>query len=186
MRGQHLATWFDALTAGVPIQAFPTRFAAVATDLQSGTPMLLDSGFAGAAIQASAAVPGVSVPVRYKGGQLVDGGISSLVPVRAARAMGADLVIAVDIYCQGPRAQGLSALAVVGRVMQTQNCLVAAPEMAEADVLIAPSVRVSGMSAKDEQEAAILAGYQAGRAALPTIKSKAPWLVPAAAADRKS
>jgi NTE family protein len=178
MRGQHLATWVDALTAGVPIQAFPTRFAAVATDLQSGTPVLLDSGFAGAAIQASAAVPGVSVPVRYKGGQLVDGGISSLVPVRAARAMGADLVIAVDIYCQGPRAQGLGALAVVGRVMQTQNCLVAAPEMAEADVLIAPSVRVSGMSAKDEQEAAILAGYQAGRAALPTIKRKAPWLVP--------
>jgi NTE family protein len=82
----------------------------------------------------------------------------------------------VDIYCQGPRAQDLGALAVVGRVMQRQNCLVAAPEMAEADVLIAPGVRVSGMSAKDEQEAAILAGYQAARAALPTIESKASWL----------
>lgn len=174
MGGRNLATWVDTLTAGVPIQAFPIRFAAVATDLQSGMPVLLDSGPAGAAIQASAAVPVVSVPVRYEGGQLIDGGVSSLVPVRAARAMGADLVIAVDIYCQGPRAQGVGALAVVGRVMQTQNCLVAAPEMAEADVLIAPSVRVS--SAKDEQEAAILAGYEAARAALPTIKSKAPWL----------
>ncbi|HSW24046.1 MAG TPA: patatin-like phospholipase family protein [Burkholderiaceae bacterium] len=180
MRGRRLATWVDALTAGVPIQAFPIRFAVVATDLHSGTPVLLDSGAAGAAIQASAAVPGVSVPVRYAGGHLVDGGVSSLVPVRAARAMGADLVIAVDIYCQGARAQGLGALAVVGRVMQTQNCLVAAPEMAEADVLIAPGVRVSGMSAKDEQEAAILAGYEAGRAAISAIKSKTPWwlLVP--------
>ena len=176
MRGRHLATWIDALTAGVPIQAFPIRFAAVASDLHSGTPVLLDNGPAGAAIQASAAVPGVTVPVRYEGGHLIDGGVSSLVPVRAARAMGADLVIAVDIYCQGLRAQGLGALAVVGRVMQTQNCLVAAPEMAEADVLIAPGVRVSGMSAKDEQEAAILAGYEAARAAIPAIKSKAPWL----------
>jgi len=186
MRGRHLATWIDTVTAGVPIQAFPIRFAAIATDLQSGTPVLLDSGSAGAAIQASAAVPGVTVPVRYESGNLIDGGVSSLVPVRSARAMGADLVIAVDIYCHGPRAQGLGALTVVGRVMQTQNCLLAASEMAEADVLIAPGVRVSGMSAKDEQEAAILAGYEAARAALPTIKSKAPWLAPAAAADSGS
>jgi NTE family protein len=182
MSGRHLATWVDALTAGVPIQAFPIRFAAVATDLQSGTPMLLDSGPAGAAIQASAAVPGISVPVRYEHGHLIDGGVSSLVPVRAARTMGADLVIAVDIYCQGPRAQGLGALAVVGRVMQAQNCLVAAPEMAEADVLIAPGVRVPGLSAKDEQEAAIRDGYEATRAALPAIKSRAPWFGPATAA----
>ena len=100
----------------------------------------------------------------------------SLVPVRAARAMGADLVIAVDIYCHGPRSEGLGALAVAGRAMQTQNCLVAAPEMAEADVLIAPAVPVPGMSAKDEQEAAMRAGYEAARAALPAIRLKAPWL----------
>jgi len=62
----------------------------------------------------------------------------------------------------------------VARVMQTQNCLVAAPEMAEADVLIAPDVRAPGMSAKDEREAAIRAGYEAARAALPAIKSRAP------------
>jgi NTE family protein len=96
--------------------------------------------------------------------------------------MGADIVIAVDIYCQGPRPQGLGALAVLGSVMQTQNCLVAAPEMAEADVLIAPGVRAPGMSAKDEQEAAIQAGYEAARAALPAIKRRAPWFGPATAA----
>lgn len=50
--------------------------------------------------------------------------------------------------------------------MYTQNCLVAAPEMAEADVLIAPTVHVPGMSAKDEHEGAIRAGYEAARAAL--------------------
>jgi len=55
--------------------------------------------------------------------------------------MGADFVIAVDIYCQGPRADGLGAPTVINRVMHTQSCLVAAPEMAEADVLIAPAIR---------------------------------------------
>jgi NTE family protein len=176
MRGRHLARWIDSLTAGAPMQAFPIPFAAVATDLHNGTPVLLDSGPAGAATQASAAVPGVTVPVRHAGGHLIDGGISSLVPVRAARAMGADLVIAVDIYCHGPRSQGLGALAVAGRAMQTQNCLVAAPEMAEADVLIAPAVPVPGLSAGDEQEAAMRAGYEAARAALPAIRHRAPWL----------
>lgn len=74
MRGRHLAAWVDTLTAGVPIEQFPIRFAAVATDLQSGAAMLIDSGPAGTAIQASAAVPGVTVPVPYRGGHLVDGG----------------------------------------------------------------------------------------------------------------
>jgi NTE family protein len=165
MRGNNLANWVDAVTAGVPIENFPVRFAAVATDLQSEKAVLLDSGSAGSAIQASAAVPGINIPVPYKGGHLIDGGITSLVPVRFARAMGADFVIAVDIYCQGPRADGRGALTVMHRVMQTQSCLVAAPEMAEADVLIEPAVRVSGMSAKDEQEGAIQAGYDAARAA---------------------
>ena len=62
------------------------------------------------------------------------------------------------------------------RVMHTQSCLVAAPEMAEADVLIAPKVSVSRMSAKDEQERAIQAGYQAARGALVWLLAQAAWL----------
>ncbi|MDM0117054.1 patatin-like phospholipase family protein [Variovorax sp. J22R133] len=166
MRGNHLAHWIDTVTAGVPIEAFPIRFGAVATDLRSEQPVLLDQGSAGRAIQASAAVPGVQVPVPYGEGHLIDGGITSLVPVRFARAMGADFVIAVDIYCKGSRSRGLGAPAVIRRVMQAQSCLVAAPEMAQADVLISPAVSVSGMSARGEQDGAIEAGYEAARAAL--------------------
>lgn len=166
MRGDNIARWINGITAGAPIEKFPRRFAAVATDLRSGNAVLLDQGSPGAAVQASAAVPGVNVPVGYPGGHLVDGGISSLVPVRAARAMGADVVIAVDIYCQGPGSEGLAAPAILLRVMRVQSCLVASPELAEADVLIAPAVRVSGMSARDEQQAAIAAGYAAATEAL--------------------
>ncbi len=172
MRGDNIAGWIDEITQGRPIEQFPRRFAAVATDLRSGKAVLLDKGAAGAAVQASAAVPGINVPVSYPGGHLVDGGIASLVPVRFARALGADIVIAVDIYCTGPQNDGLAAPTVLLRVMRLQSCLVAAPETAEADILIAPPVSVSGMSAKDEQERAIQAGYEATRAALPRIKSQ--------------
>lgn len=174
MRGNKLAGWVDSLTGDLPMEQFPVRFAAVATDLQSGQAVLIAKGSAGRAIQASSAVPGVNVPVAYPAGHLVDGGITSLVPVRFARAMGADVVIAVDIYCHGPRAEGLSVPTILSRVMQTQSCLVAAAETAEADVLIAPAVSVPGMSARDSQERAIQAGYEAARAALKNWRLSRP------------
>jgi NTE family protein len=82
-------------------------------------------------VQASAAVPGVTAPLtRADGSQLVDGGLSSLVPVCAARALGAKAVVAVDIYCHSPRAVGRGARAIAGRALQGQNCPLAEPEMA--------------------------------------------------------
>ncbi|MBL0918973.1 MAG: patatin-like phospholipase family protein [Hydrogenophaga sp.] len=166
IRGDRLAQWVDTLTGGVPMEAFPIRFAAVATDMQHGRPVLLDHGAAGRAVQASSAVPGVNVPVSHAGGHLVDGGVTSLVPVRFARALGADVVIAVDIYCQGPGGSGLSVPAVMSRVLRTQSCLVAAPEMAEADVLIAPTVTMPGMFDRAAQARVIEAGHEAARVAL--------------------
>ncbi len=56
--------------------------------------------------------------------------------------------------------------------MHTQSCLVAALEMAEADVLIAPAIGVSRVSAKDEQERAVQAGYEAARSALARIVAR--------------
>ncbi len=171
MRGDNIANWVNSITANVPIEAFPRRFASVATDLDTGKAMLLDRGSPGLAVQASAAVPGPNVPIAYKNGHLVDGGIASLVPVRFARAMGADVVIAVDIYCTGPGGSGLAAPSVLLRVMRVQSCMLAAAEMAEADILIAPAVSVAGMAAKDEQERAIAAGYEAAVRALAGFKS---------------
>lgn len=174
MRGKHIAAWVDELVAHKPIEQLAIRYAAVATDLHSGEPVLLQRGGVGTAVRASTAVPGVTAPLKLADGtQLVDGGLSSLVPVRAARALGAKLVIAVDIYCQSPRAEGRGALAIAGRALQGQNCRLAAPELAEADVLIAPVVRVAGLSNRDEQEAAVHAGYTATLSALARIRAEA-------------
>ena len=75
----------------------PTRFAAVATDLLSGDEVILQDGDVIDAVRASIAVPGIFTPVRRGAQVLVDGGLSNPLPVSVARALGADVVIAVDL-----------------------------------------------------------------------------------------
>ena len=78
------------------LEDFPVRFVAVATERQSGCVMLFGSGDAARAILASSALPGALAPVAINGGVYMDGGLSAPLPVRIARALGADVVIAVD------------------------------------------------------------------------------------------
>ena len=106
------------------------------------------------------------MPVAYRNGHLVDGGVASLIPVRAAKALGADIVIAVDIYCNENASNGLGAATVLRQVMHTQSCLIAAPELAEADIVIAPIVPMPGISDKEQQQQAIQSGYEAARQVL--------------------
>ncbi len=171
IKGDALARWANDLVGHLPIERFPLRFAAVASDLNRAEPIAITSGDAGQAARASAAIPGVFLPVAYEDGELVDGGVTALVPVRVARALGADLVIAVDIYCHGPRYSADSVLTTLFLVSQTQSCLLADAELAEADVVIAPPVGPAGIDdAKSREEARDL-GYTAAKAVLPAIKA---------------
>ncbi|PJL28246.1 patatin-like phospholipase family protein [Stenotrophomonas maltophilia] len=79
------------------IEELPKRFAAVATDIVSGEELTIASGDVIDAVRASISVPGVFTPIRSNGRILVDGGLVNPVPVGVARAMGADVVIAVDL-----------------------------------------------------------------------------------------
>ncbi len=79
------------------IENLPLPFAAVATDLDTGMPVVLHSGSVLDAIRASISIPGIFTPVKRRGATLVDGGLSSPVPVSLARQMGATDVIAVNI-----------------------------------------------------------------------------------------
>ncbi len=79
------------------IEQFPIGFAAVATDLQRGCLEVFNRGGAAAAVQASSALPGVFEPPRIGGRPYADGGLASPVPMRVARALGAQRVIAVDV-----------------------------------------------------------------------------------------
>ena len=174
IRGNKLAGWIDSITGGVPIEQFPRRFAAVATDLQTGQAVLLDHGAAGSVVRASSSVPGMNIPVAYDKGHLIDGGVTSLVPVRFARAMGAHVVIAVDIYCRSAPAEGIGVPKVINRVMHTQSCLLAEAEVAQADVLISPRLTVPSMSSREAKERVIREGYDAAYTAIKDWQEGAP------------
>ena len=169
LRGDALAKWASDMAQNMPIEKMPRRSGAVAAILDTGEAVLINKGDVGMAIRASAAIPGSMQPVESTLGLLVDGGISSLVPVRFARAMGAEVVIGVDIYCNSPHRNGSTFLTTIARVSRTQTCLISGVESAEADVLITPRVEITDVKSAVQREEAIVAGYRAAMAAMPIV-----------------
>jgi len=96
-KGDRLIEFFRLNALDRPIETLPLAFGAVATSLNTGAEVWLRSGSMLAAVRASIALPGIFTPVRHEGAFLVDGGLVNPVPVSLARAMGADVVIAVDL-----------------------------------------------------------------------------------------
>ena len=96
-KGERLMGFFRDHCADRPIEQLAMPFAAVATSLHNGAEVWLRSGSTLDAVRASIALPGLFAPVLYEGMVLVDGGLVNPVPVSLARAMGADVLIAVDL-----------------------------------------------------------------------------------------
>jgi NTE family protein len=97
VKGERLVQFLRRELADRPIESLPLPFAAVATVLATGAELWLKQGSAVEAVRASIALPGLFTPVLRDGELLVDGGLVNPVPVSLARAMGADVVIAVDL-----------------------------------------------------------------------------------------
>jgi NTE family protein len=97
VKGERLMSSFHRNVVDQPIEQLKLPFAAVATSLHSGAEIWLRSGSTLGAVRASIAMPGLFTPVIHDGMVLVDGGLVNPVPVSLARAMGADIVIAVDL-----------------------------------------------------------------------------------------
>jgi NTE family protein len=172
IRGEALARYVREQTGGKTIEQLPLPLGIVATDLDSGQGMLFQRGDVGAAVRASSAVPAVFQPVRIGTREYVDGGLVAPVPVRYARQMGAELVIAVDITSppdgnatSDPFKLLLQTFAIMGRSINQF-------ELKEADVVIRP--RLVGISSADfgVRQRAIDAGREAATAALPALRQR--------------
>lgn len=96
-KGERLMEFFRRNFVDRPIDRLTIPFAAVATDLQTGAEVWLREGSTVEAVRASIAMPGLFTPVFRERHLLVDGGLVNPVPVSLARAMGAEIVIAVDL-----------------------------------------------------------------------------------------
>ncbi len=97
LKGERLAQYLRENFSDRPIEAMPMPFGAVATVLASGAEIWLREGSIVDAVRASIALPGIFTPSLNDGQLLVDGGLVNPVPVSLARAMGAEIVIAVDL-----------------------------------------------------------------------------------------
>jgi len=97
MGGRRLTNWFETHFEGSMVEGLPIPFGSVATDIRTGREVWLREGRLTDAIRASIALPGLLTPWPLGGHWLSDGGLVNPVPVSLARAMGAEVVIAVDI-----------------------------------------------------------------------------------------
>uniref|UniRef100_UPI001E57748F patatin-like phospholipase family protein n=1 Tax=Pelomonas sp. KK5 TaxID=1855730 RepID=UPI001E57748F len=172
IRGEALARYVREKTGNRTIEKMPVPLGIVATDLSSGEGVMFRSGDTGTAVRASSAVPTIfqSVPIGTK--EYVDGGLVSPVPVRYARQMGAELIIAVDISsppADKPAPDALHMLlqtvAIMGRSINTF-------ELKEADVVIRP--RLDGISSADfaARKRSIQAGREMALQMLPVIRQR--------------
>jgi NTE family protein len=171
-KGEALQSYVNSTVHNVPLERLKIPFSAVATDLNSGLPILFRRGNTGVAVRASSAVPGVFQPVRIGEHTYVDGGLTSPVPVRFAREMGADFVIAVNISSQPAAQPSSSTLDVLLQTFAIMGQSINHYELQDADIVIQP--RLGGMKGSDFQgrNDAILAGEQAASLLMPEIKRK--------------
>jgi NTE family protein len=172
LKGEAIQRYVNRAVRNAPIEKFPISFGAVATDLQSGKPILFQRGNAGMAVRASSSVPGVFQPVKIGDKSYVDGGLVAPVPVRYAREMGADFVIAVNISADPDAQPSTSSLDVVLQTFAIMGQTINRLEMKDADIVITPSLGAMKGSDFSGRNLAILAGEQAAATVMPELRAK--------------
>lgn len=173
IKGEKLQNYINRKVGGRQIQQFPIKFAAVATDFETGKAVAFNQGNAGQAVRASAAIPNVFQPVIIGRHKYVDGGLSQPVPVSAARRQGANFVIAVDISARPSKNVGQGFFSYLDQTLNVMSVSVLQNELGQADVVIKPQVLDLGaVGGFDQKKRAIRLGEEAARAALPEIKRK--------------
>jgi len=184
-RGDKLEEFVKSRVKVANIEDLRIPFAAVATDLNWGTKVVLDRGSVARAVRASSAIPGVFQPVQHMGKILVDGGVVDNIPISVARAKGADIVVAVDI---SENVGNTNITNLVDVMIQATNIMFAlnvAHSKKDADVLIAPKVGDVGMLDFTQKKRCMQAGIEAARAAAPAIRGAVDaWVARRVAASR--
>jgi NTE family protein len=183
VKGERLEAFLRDHLKHTTIESMPVRFAAVATDIRSGKTVVFTRGPIAPAVHASCAIPGVFVPVTIGGVTYVDGGVTDPVPVAAARALGAERVIAVSISPAPPSTLPDNPIDVAYQSVTLLSAELARLRASEADLTLTPDVGSIGYDDFSQKKKLIEAGETAARAALPEIRRllEAPASAPSAA-----
>jgi len=171
LRGDALARYVNGQVGAKLIEELPLPLGIVATDLNSGNDVLFQRGDTGTAVRASSAVPALFQPVKIAGREYVDGGLVSPVPVAAAKRMGADFVIAVDISTPPEGSLTGGSLEILMQTFSIMGKSINRFELKEADILVRPALE--GISSSDfgARKRSIEAGRVAMLKMLPALKA---------------
>jgi NTE family protein len=169
VKGDRLEEFVKTKVPVTNIEDLRIPFAAVATDLNRGTRVVLERGSLARAVRASCSIPGVFQPVSHQNRLLVDGGVVDNIPIDVARERGADIVIAVDI---GENVTNFNITNLVDVTLQAVNIMFrenTAQKKLAADVLIAPDVGSVAMMDFTQKKRCMQAGIEATQRAMPAI-----------------
>jgi NTE family protein len=171
VQGEALQDFVNEAVGSRPIEALARPFAVAATRARDGAQVIFNRGDTGIAVRASASVPRLFIPPVIRGEEYIDGGLTTPIPVHTVRAMGADVVIAVDVsWSAVARANGTYAASVDTTRSRPTRGQRLEEELAGADVVIVPRTERTRMLDFDRKLEHIAAGEEAGRAAVPRIR----------------
>ena len=170
IKGEKLEGYVNYILRNTPMEKLRIPFYAVATDIQSGKEMVFGSGNTGAAVRASCSIPGIFRPVSIAGRLYVDGGVVSPVAVEAARRLGADIVIAVDISGDTVAPAPGNTIETILQSISIMYSKLSAIQLAQADIVIKPKVGYIGAADFSKRHEAVLEGEKAATEALPKIR----------------
>lgn len=171
LRGEALGKYVNSQLNGMKIEDMKMPLGIVATDLRTGEGILFRRGDVATAVRASSAVPSVFEPVRIGGKDYVDGGLVSPVPVRYAKQMGADIVLAIDISSRPEDAKTSDLLKVLLQTFSIMGKSISQLELAQADLVVRPALPDVGSAEFSARKKSIEAGRAAMKQALPQLKA---------------
>ena len=169
--GQKLEDYVNEQVQRKPLEQLAKPFVAVATRLEDGERTVFARGNTGQAVRASSSIPGVFQSVGIGKYHFVDGGITSPVPVDAARQLGADVVIAVDISNKARGKAPENMLGALGQSIAIMGQKLGQAELARADIVIRPKVLDMGSVDFSQRTQAIVEGEKAAMDAMPQIRA---------------
>ena len=171
IKGDALQTMVNRLVKNQVIENMPMPLGIVGTDLQTGNGVLFQRGDTGQAVRASCSIPGVFQPTIIQGREYVDGGLVSPVPVRYAKQMGADIVIAVNISTEPSSQDSSGSLGILLHTTSIMGKSINTFELDLAQIVIQPELK--GMRGTDfkSRNAAILAGEESVMKQISQIKN---------------
>jgi NTE family protein len=171
MRGDALARYVNTQTGNRRIEDLKMPLGIVATDLRTGDGILFQRGDVGTAVRASSSVPSVFEPVRIGNREFVDGGLVSPVPVRYARQMGAEYVLAVDISSPPESGKTGDMFQILMQTFTIMGKSINNFELREADLVVRPPLGDVGSADFGARRRSIEAGRAAMLQALPKLKA---------------